>query len=156
MTSFEQLMNICKSAAHDRNACTEGYAQLLRAENIPQILHVWRQNWDDVYRSRYYDIMAKNIVGVFDQSKDLFHASEVFVNEPAEKGLLIIASPTQPIEVTGSARAYLFTAAEVTARGWKVRGRHSSRLRLLGGQRHVRGVPHLQCRAGGHQRRTAH
>lgn len=114
--SFEQLMNICKTAAHDRNACTEGYAQLLRAENIPQILQVWRQNWDDVYRSRYHDIMAKNIVGVFEQSKDLFHASEVFVNEPAERGLLIIASPTQPIEVTGTARAYLFTAAEVTAR----------------------------------------
>lgn len=116
MNNFERLKEICRTACHERNACEPGFKALMNAETIPQILQVWRQNWDDVYRSRYYDIMSKNIVGVFEESKDLFHGNEVYVNEPAERGLLIIASPTQPIEVTGSARAYLFTAAEVTAR----------------------------------------
>lgn len=117
MNSFERLKEICRVACHERNACESGFKALMNAETIPQILTVWRQNWDDVYKSKFSDIMAANIVSVFEESRDIFHANEVYVNEPAEKGLLIISSPQQTVEVSGRAHAYLFTAAEVTARG---------------------------------------
>lgn len=116
MTPFEELMNICKTAAHDRAACANGYAQLLKAENFGQILNVWRQNWDDVYNSRYADIMAEKIEAGFEKWADEFHAAGFYLNEPIETGTLIICNPKETVEVGGRAEAYLFTPAEVTAR----------------------------------------
>lgn len=116
MTEFEKLKEICRVAAHERSACEQGFKALMETQSFADIMRVWRENWDDIYNSKYADIMAKKIVGVFAEAKDLFHASQVYVNEPAEMGLVIVSSPQQPIEVSGRAKAYLFTAAEVTAR----------------------------------------
>lgn len=116
MTEFEKLKEICRVAAHERSACEQGFKALMETQSFADIMRVWRDNWDDIYNSKYADIMAEKIVGVFAEASDLFHASEVYVNEPADKGLLIVSHPQQPIVVEGRARAYLFTAAEVTAR----------------------------------------
>lgn len=116
MTAFEELMDICKQAAHDRNACTEGYAALLRAETVPQILAVWRNNWQDVYVSRYHDIIADNIEMLErDEYRPLFHESQMYVNESSDVGLVIVSNPKQPVTIGGRAVGYIFGGGSLTA-----------------------------------------
>ena len=115
MTDFEQLKEICRVACHERNACKEGFEALMQAETIPQIMQVWKNNWDDVFRSRYSDIMVKKLAEVGPSMIDEFRKGGVFVNEDREDGYIIISNPDRTISVGGTARAYLFTAAEVTA-----------------------------------------
>ena len=113
--NFEQLKEICRVACHERNACKQGYEALMKTENIGQIMQVWRNNWDDVFRSRYSDIMVKRLVELSPSALDEMRKGGVFVNEDSERGLVIISNPTGPISVGGTARAYIFTPAEVTA-----------------------------------------
>ena len=105
MNNFDLLKEICRKACHERNACKPGFEALMNTETIPQIMQVWKDNWDDVYRSRYADIIV-TWMAQFDQS---------YVNEDREDGYVIVSNPGRTISVGGTARAYLFTAAEVTA-----------------------------------------
>lgn len=115
MDNFEQLKEICRQACHERNACKPGFEALMRAETIPQIMQVWKDNWEDIYRSRFCGIMIRNIVGVYADSREEFNAAGIYVNEPSEHGLVIVCNATEPVKVGGTARAYIFTPARVTA-----------------------------------------
>ena len=115
MDNFEQLKEICRKACHERSACEPGFKALMNTETIPQIMQVWKDNWDDVYRSRYADIIV-TWMARFDQSMmDEMRKGGVYVNEDRDDGYVIVSNPDRPISVGGTARAYLFTAAEVTA-----------------------------------------
>ena len=116
METFDELKEICRRACHERNACKEGFEALMQAESIGGILAVWRKNWHDVYKSKYADVMADNIVGVYARMGDEFRRSEVYVNESSERGLVIICRPTARICLGGTAKGYIFgTDAEVEA-----------------------------------------
>ena len=116
METFDELKEICRRACHERNACKEGFEALLQAETIPAILDVWRRNWQDVYKSKYADVMADNIVRVYAGLGDEFRRSEVYVNESSERGLVIICRPAARICLGGTAKGYIFgTDAEVEA-----------------------------------------
>ena len=115
MDNFEQLKEICRKACHERNACEPGFKALMNTETIPQIMQVWKDNWDDVFRSRYADIMVKKLTEVGPSMIAEFRKGGVYVNEDRDDGYVIVSNPDRPISVGGTARAYLFTAAEVTA-----------------------------------------
>lgn len=115
MTDFEQLKEICRVACHERNACKPGFEALMQTESIPQIMQVWKANWDDVFRSRYADIMVKKLTEVEPSMIAEFRKGGVYVNEDREDGYIIISNPTEPVNIGGTARAYIFTTAEVTA-----------------------------------------
>lgn len=112
---YEQLKKICKAACHDRNACKNGFEALLRANSTEEILAVWKANWDDIYRSKFSDIMAAHIADVYSSLRQDFVRNNVFVNENTEHGLLIVSNPSCKIMVGGNAKAYLFTAADIEA-----------------------------------------
>ena len=113
--NFEQLKEICRQACHERNACKPGFEALMQTESIPQIMQVWKDNWDDIFRSRYADIMVKKLTEVDKSMIAEFRKGGVYVNEDSTNGYVIISNPTLPINVGGDARAYIFTAADVTA-----------------------------------------
>ena len=115
MTGFERLKEICRSAAHERNACKEGFADLMQTKSVGGIMQVWKDNWDDVYESKYADIMVREIADVYAELHDDFRRSGVYVNEDSDMGLVIVSNPDNPIQVGGTAKVYVFTDAEVTA-----------------------------------------
>lgn len=115
MTDFEQLKEICRVACHERNACKEGFSALMQTESIPQIMQVWKANWDDVFRSRYSDIMVKRLTELSPSTIEEMRNGGVYVNEDSERGYVIICNSDRPVSVGGTARAYIFTPAEVTA-----------------------------------------
>jgi hypothetical protein len=121
MTNFERLKEICRKACHERNACKPGFEALMQTNSVAGILNVWRDNWQDVYESKYADIMANEIASVYADMRDDFIANNVFVNEPTDKGLLIVSVPyaavsQQPITVSGTAKCYIFGSGSVIAK----------------------------------------
>lgn len=115
METFDELKEICRRACHERGACRPGFEALMQADSIPAILAVWRQNWDDIFSSKFADVMAEHIAGVYATAGDEFRSARFYVNEPSERGIVIISGATEPIAVGGTAKAYIFSPAEVTA-----------------------------------------
>lgn len=119
MTDFEKLKEICRVACHQRNACKPGFESLMQTSTVAGILKVWKENWQDVYESKYADIMAEKIAGVYADMRDEFNANNVFVNEPTDRGLLIVAPASQQagqITVSGTAKCYIFGSGNVLAK----------------------------------------
>lgn len=108
MTAFEELKEICRVACHERNACEPGFKALMQTETVGQILAVWRENWQDIYQSKFSDVMAANIVKVYRRSRREFRRADVFVNESSERGLVIVCRPDGEIRVGGTAQCYVF------------------------------------------------
>jgi hypothetical protein len=115
MNEFERLKEICRVACHERGACRPGFEALMQADSIPAILAVWRHNWDDIFSSKFADVIVEHIAGVYATAGDEFRSARFFVNEPSERGIVIISGATEPIAVGGTAKAYIFSPAEVTA-----------------------------------------
>ena len=101
MESFEELKAVCHAACHQRNACKDGFAAMLMAENTADLMHVWRRWWQDIYVSKYADIMTAKIATATGRLRREMRQSDVFVNEPTERGLLIVCKPERPITVGG-------------------------------------------------------
>lgn len=114
--TYEQFMNECKAACRERNACAEGYAELLRAENVVEILTVAVHNWNDVYKSKYADIVAANVIRWYKELKSDFNEAGIFVNEEIRKGIAIVCHTDKVLTFGGNARVYVFDKAHVVAR----------------------------------------
>ena len=134
MFEFEELKEVCRQACHERNACKPGFEALMRAETTAELMHVWRQNWQDIYQSKFSDVMAAHIVR-FRKSARLareMRRSDVFVNESSERGLVIVCQPDWKISVGGTAKCYVFGdgPAEISATGHAQVFCRSSRVRI--------------------------
>ena len=108
MEGFEDLKEICRTACHERNACKQGFEAMLLAENTAQMMHVWRQNWNDIYESKFADMMPMVVAGLSPRLKREMRQSDVYVNEPSSRGLVIVCQPSKPIRVGGTAKCYVF------------------------------------------------
>lgn len=115
MDGFERLKEICRVACHERNACKPGFEALMKTESINGILNVWKANWQDIFDSKFADIMVANIVSVYQEMRSDFVLGGVFVNESTESGLLIVSDAKEKIFAGGSAKVYVFTPSEVEA-----------------------------------------
>ena len=115
MTAFEELKEICRTACHERNACENGFRDLMQAESIDDIIAVWRKNWQDIFDSKFADIMVANIIKVYATSREDFIRSQVWVNESSDRGLIIVSHAPQAIFASGTAKAYIFAGSEVIA-----------------------------------------
>ena len=114
---YEQFKQECKAACHERHACQQGYEQLLRSANVNDILTTVVRNWDDVWHSKYSDIVAENITRWFSGLEQEFHAAGFYVNEDCRKGIAVVSRPDRTLCFTGRARVYVFAKAHVVATG---------------------------------------
>lgn len=107
---FEKLKEICRVACHERNACKEGFEALLAADTTAQLMQVWRKNWQDIYESKFSDVMAARIAEVARSTKMRreMKQADVYVNESSDRGLIIISRPRGTVFVSGNAKAYVF------------------------------------------------
>lgn len=115
--TYEGFMEECKAACHERNACRDGYQMLLQSGSVPEILMTVVRNWDDVWRSKYSDIVAENITRWFDGLEREFHDAGFFVNEETTKGIAVVSRPNGTLRFDGRAKVYVFAKAHVVAMG---------------------------------------
>jgi hypothetical protein len=134
METFDELKEICRRACHERNACKEGFEALMRAGNTAELMNVWRQNWQDIYQSKFSDVMAEHIVRFHNSARLAreMRRSDVFVNESSERGLVIVCRPCGKISVGGTAKCYVFGdgPAEIAATDHAQVYCRSSRVRI--------------------------
>ena len=81
---------MCHAACRERQACKEGFAQMLRAETPTQLLRAWTDNWADVWKDRYADMLAGKVEGLYAQYRREFHDVGLWVNESSGRGRVLI------------------------------------------------------------------
>ena len=121
MTSFEQLKNLCTAACHSRHACAEGFRALLAAENVSQLMAVWRNNWEDLVESKYADIINEQLPAIYPSLKEEMNAAGIYVNEcpktAPEYVLVIVTDCDTLVDVYDYAKCFLLGSASVQAWG---------------------------------------
>lgn len=114
---YEQLMEEAKRACRERQACRNGYDMLIRSKNVQEVLLTAVKNWDYVWRSKFYDVVADNIDRWFEGLEQEFHAAGIYVNEPTDKGIAIVSNAEETLVFEGRARVYIFARSRVIAKG---------------------------------------
>lgn len=121
MTSFEQLKSLCTAACHSRHACAEGFRAMLAAENVSQLMAVWRNNWEDLVESKYADIINEQLPAIYPSLKEEMNAAGIYVNEcpktAPEYVLVIVTDCDILVDVYDYAKCYLLGSASVQAWG---------------------------------------
>ena len=120
MTPFELLKTACTHACHDRHACAEGYRAMLAAENISQMMAVWRANWEDIVESKYADIINDRLPAVYTELRKEMNAAGIYVNEcpkmAPEYVRVLVTDCDYLVEINDYARCYVL--GEATVRAW--------------------------------------
>lgn len=114
-TDFQELKQICYQACRDRDACKEGFGQMLRAETPTMLLRAWTDNWSDVWRDRYPDIINRRVAPFYELYRREFLSVGLTVNECVGAGKVLITDCDTPVRIFGTASAYVIGRAEVDA-----------------------------------------
>lgn len=139
---------MCHAACRERQACKEGFAQMLRAETPTQLLRAWTDNWSDVWKDRYADMLAGKVEALYAQYRREFHDVGLWVNESSGRGRVLITgvalggqtaehpnggdnaehrdAPMMTVRVGGTARAFVVGGAEVHAYGNSIVYNHAA------------------------------
>ena len=119
MTPFETLKAACTQACHDRHACVEGYRAMLAAENVSQLMAVWRANWEDLVESKYADILNERMPELYQSLKREMNKAGIYVNEcpkvAPEFVLVIVTDTDSVVQVFDYAKRYVLGSANVWA-----------------------------------------
>lgn len=119
MDAFETLKATCTKACHIRNACAEGYKQMLASENVSQMMATWRNNWEDVTTNKFADIIVRDLPKQYPDLKEDMNQAGIYLNECPEGARMfvrvIVTATTEPIHVYGDAQAYVLDTAKVVA-----------------------------------------
>ena len=137
--TFEEMKAMCHAACRERQACKEGFAQMLRAETPTQLLRAWTDNWADVWKDRYADMLAGKVEGLYAQYRREFHDVGLWVNESSGRGKVLITGVAlggqtaehpnggrMTVRVGGTARAFVVGGAEVHAYGNSIVYNHAA------------------------------
>ena len=120
MTPFELLKTACTKACHDRHACAEGYRAMLAAENISQMMAVWRANWEDIVESKYADIINDSLPAAYRTLRKEMNAAGIYVNEcpkvAPEYVRVLVTDYDYIVEIHDYAKCYVL--GEATVRAW--------------------------------------
>ena len=122
MTSFDQLKDICTAACHSRHACAEGYRAMLAAQNVSQLMAVWRENWEDLVESKYADIINDQLPALYldPTLKSEMNVAGIYVNECPQTApefvFVIVTDYDFIVDINDYARCYVLGKA--TVRAW--------------------------------------
>lgn len=86
--TFEQIKAEWLSEARDGKACKDGYAEVLRAEDIGALCAVLKKHWSSfiaLHCAKAFDWLERN----YSNNKEAFNAHGVYYNEDSETGMVI-------------------------------------------------------------------
>lgn len=117
--AFQSLKTICTQACHERQACADGYKQMLASENVSQMMATWRDNWEDVTESKYADIIRKELPKLYPSIKKEMNQSGIYLNECPQNAKpfvrVLITDTSVAVHIYGQAQAYVLGTAKVIA-----------------------------------------
>ena len=109
--AYDLLKDTCTRACHDRHACVNGYEQMLASTNVSQMMATWRDNWEDVVKSKYADIIRTELPKQYPLLKDKMNECP----EDAQSFVRVLVTDCdKEISIHGKARAYILGEATVS------------------------------------------
>lgn len=119
MSAFETLKTACTEACRTRQACVEGYKQMLASENVSQMMATWRANWEDVTIGKFADLIVSELPKQYADLKKEMNEAGVYLNE-CPKGAknfvrVIVTDTDEPVYIYGDAHAYVLGTAKIVA-----------------------------------------
>lgn len=116
--SYLEFKTACKLACHERSACKDGYAAMLKAQSYPELLRVWRDNWQDIVGSKFLDIIKSELQEYYIEDREEFHRAGFFFNESADRGICLITDvPDMTVTISGACECYVEGYAHIIAEG---------------------------------------
>lgn len=116
-TPFDILKQTCNDACHERHACVAGYKQMIKSENVSQMMATWRNNWEDVVQGKFADIIHEKLPEQYPFIREEMHKAGIYMNKCPDDAnsntLVIITDSDTPIHIYGEAKAYVLGQAEV-------------------------------------------
>jgi len=107
--TFKEIKEEWCNAMRVHDGCNFAYKLLLEAQTVPQMLRVAQDYWDEIYRSKYPEVVLKRIETWYCNFKEDFNSAGVFVNEPSDWGLVIVNNYyKEALNIYGKAKAYIF------------------------------------------------
>lgn len=112
---YEQMSRELREICRQKDACTDGYAELLRAKTVPEILSTMKHHWDFVWSDKYNfrPVIRKYVTKWFAGQEENFHKAGVYVNESADRHLAIVTDTDEILRFGGSVRVYVFGKAHI-------------------------------------------
>ena len=93
---------------------------MLAAENISQLMAVWRANWEDIVESKYADIINDRLPSLYPTLKAEMNAAGIYVNEcpkmAPEFVRVLVTDHDSIIDIYDYAKCYVL--GEATVRAW--------------------------------------
>ena len=93
---------------------------MLAAENISQMMAVWRANWEDIVESKYADIINDSLPAAYRTLRKEMNAAGIYVNEcpnvAPEFVLVLVTDYDVIVDINDYARCYVL--GEATVRAW--------------------------------------
>lgn len=112
---FEQFKNNWKQFCRNRDACKEGFADILSSLSPSDIINLASKYMYDVYGERYHDIVCREAQEWYDSFRDEWQAAHIYINDPHEGGMNWITDASREWQIHGTSRTYVFCAAHVDA-----------------------------------------
>lgn len=93
---------------------------MLAAENVSQMMAVWRANWEDIVESKYADIINDRLPVAYHTLRKEMNAAGIYVNEcpkmAPEFVRVLVTDYDYIVEIHDYARCYVL--GEATVRAW--------------------------------------
>ena len=116
---YKQMSDELKSLCRQKNACTEGYADLLRSKTVPEIVSTMKHHWDFVWSDKYHfrPVIRKYAEQWFKGQEEECHKAGLYVNESTDRHLAIVTDTDQVLRFGGRAKVYVFGKAHILCYG---------------------------------------
>ena len=93
---------------------------MLVAENISQLMAVWRANWEDIVESKYADIINYRLPSLYPTLRKEMNAAGIYVNEcpkvAPEYVRVLVTDCDRIVDIYDYAKCYVL--GEATVRAW--------------------------------------
>ena len=93
---------------------------MLAAENVSQMMAVWRANWEDIVESKYADIINDSLPAAYPTLRKEMNAAGIYVNEcpkmAPEYVRVLVTDYDYIVEIHDYAKCYVL--GEATVRAW--------------------------------------
>lgn len=110
--TYQELKDIFVAACHEQHACTDGFKEVLAADNAGMLAMAMRHHWDDCYNGAFYDAIKSNINNIGELTDDFANA-EIFFNKSSTHGIVVINDCSQKYLIHGNAECYVYDKCNI-------------------------------------------
>lgn len=116
---YKILKEICYQACRERGACANGFKDMMLANDATEMMKVWRKYWEDIYTSKYADIVNNKFAPIYECLKKEINSVGIFYNEiptnTSSHTMVLVGDNDQFLTFRGDLLVFIIGKCHVTA-----------------------------------------